>query len=311
MDLSKDLIKKIMDNNYRVPSDVNIEELTPQLIQKHGDPDSDTREGALEILYTWIVTGKYDNSTLIQLGNQFTTLLQTNLGESGTDSTFLRAFIALELRAILKFDQQCQDGEIEGRTSFLTSEIVHNWLEKAMIYYRGEKDYRAYVIGKGWVHSQAHGADLFGTFVRHYLIEKKDIGNIFTLLLEKAFSSTPQLFSGKEEYRIAAAFYSGLLRDLHSDDEIKELIRSFMSQFDSKGWGSFFKTPFVLNGFLNGEHFLHALYFMTKFGISRKGSRTHPYYGRSLLQRKSLLTFLAEAIQSIDHGSFYAQSDFD
>ncbi len=305
MELTSENIKKIIENDCQLPPEESIENITPLLIPKLGFPDSDSREGALEILYTWIMEGKYSDTALIQLGDQFCDLIQTNVGTFGEDSTFLRAFSALEICGILKFDDECALGNVENRISFLSPEIFTRWLEKAMNYYRQEKDYRSFIPEKGWAHSIAHGADLFRDFLKHHLIRKTDVIQILDLLLEKAFSSNNLLLKGKEDARIATAFYTGLLHQDLLFTDIQSLFNKFMTSYKNKGWFTWAQEPSASNGFLNGERFIYDLYFMLKFGISRKGSRSVPYYEQQIQFREELILLLENFIQILDNGSFY------
>ncbi|MFX1235494.1 MAG: hypothetical protein ACFFBY_13190, partial [Promethearchaeota archaeon] len=65
MELTIEQIRSIMDNNFQIPSESSLMEITPMLIEKLGAIDSDVREGCLEILYAWIMNGEYDDATLI------------------------------------------------------------------------------------------------------------------------------------------------------------------------------------------------------------------------------------------------------
>ena len=58
MELSIEQIKSIMENNFQIPSESSLMEITPVLIEKLGSIDSDIREGCLEILYAWIMNGR-------------------------------------------------------------------------------------------------------------------------------------------------------------------------------------------------------------------------------------------------------------
>lgn len=307
MELSKELILEILDNECRLPHNISLEEITPELIEKLGSTDSDSREGVLEILYSWIMDGKYDNQSLIEMGNHFCELIQMEVGKTEGDSVFLRAFTALELGGILKFDNLCHIGEIEGRSAFLSREIFEHWLKKAKNYYSMENDFRSLVPKKGWAHSVAHGADLFRDFAKHHLITKNDINEILTLLITKVFSPNSRLFTGKEEYRVATAVYTCLLQNLLPIKELKILLRNLTKNLEKKGWISVVNDPNALNGFLNGEHFCFALYFMVKFGISRKGSRSVAFYNRMIPYKDDLLILLEELISMLDNGSFYQQ----
>ena len=150
MELTIEQINSIMENDFQIPSDSSLKEITPVLIEKLGSIDSDIREGCLEILYAWIMNGEYDDTTLISLGDQLISWTHKGLGQEIPDLVFLRAFTALEVAGILVFDEQCEQGEIEGRNPFLTPEIVKRWFKTALDYYQQEKDYRSHVFNSPW-----------------------------------------------------------------------------------------------------------------------------------------------------------------
>ncbi len=309
MELTIEQINSIMENNFQIPLETSLMEITPKVIEKLGSIDSDIREGCLEILYAWIMNGEYDSQTLITLGDQLISLTHRGLEQEISDSVFLRAFAALEVAGILFFDEKCEKGEIEGRSAFLTPEIVQRWFITALEYYQQEKDYRAYVIGKGWAHSIAHGADLFKNFAKHRYIQKDEILQIFQVFKKKLASPSPLMFNGKEELRIASAVYTALLRNKLNIHEIKDWLFSIFDPFEEKKFWQFVDEPEKLNSFFHVERFFKDFYLMVKFGISRKGSYAHSYYDVSLRDQDEILKLLEQCILKVDKNSFYNNPD--
>jgi hypothetical protein len=309
MELTIEQIKSIMENNFQIPSETSLMEITSILIEKLGSIDSDIREGCLDILYVWIINGEYDDETLISLGDQLISLTHTGLGQEISDFVFLRSFAALGVAGILVFDERCEKGEIEGRNSFLTPTIVKRWFSTALEYYQQEKDYRSYVIGKGWAHSIAHGADLFREFAKHRLIQIEEILQIFQVFKKKLTLSSPILFNGKEELRIASAVYAALLRNKLNIHEISHWLSSILEPFKENNFWDFVNQPKKLNSYFHVERFFKDFYLMIKFGISRKGSRAKPYYDVSLQNRDELLKLLEQCILETDNNSFYYKPD--
>lgn len=309
MELTIDQIKSIIENNFQIPLESTLIEITPILIEHLGDINSDIREGCLDILYTWIMNGEYDNVALISLGDQLISLTHAGLGKEISDLVFLRAFVALEVAGILNFDEICEKGEIEGKNSFLTPEIVKRWFNTALEYYQQEKDYRSYVIGKGWAHSMAHGADLFRDFAKHRFIQKEEILQILQIFKQKLASPSPIIFNGKEELRIASAVYTALLRNKFKLHEIEEWLISIYDVIKEKRFWQYVEEPDKLNRFFNIERFFKDFYLMVKFGISRKGLFAHPYYNAPLPYRDEILKVLENCILEADHNSFYNKPD--
>jgi len=289
MELTIEQIKSIIDNDFEIPTESSLMKITSVVIDKLRSTNSDIREGCLEILYAWIMNGEYDNITLISLGDQLISLTHTGLDQELSDFVFLRAFTALEVAGILIFDELCERGEVERRNAFLTPEIVKRWFTTALEYYQQESDYRSYVIGKGWAHSIAHGADLFRNFARHRLIQKEQILQILQLFKQKLASPSPIIFTGKEELRIALAVYTAFLRNKLDIQEIDNWLSSLFVPFQEKPFWEFKEEPETLNAYFHVERFFKDFYFMIKFGICRKGSLADPYYDVSLQNRDELL----------------------
>jgi len=308
MELTIEQIKFITENNFQIPPESSLIEITPILIEKLGSTDSDIREGSLEILYAWIMNGEYDNSGLISLGDQFISLILKGLEEEKSDFVFLRSFVALEIAGILEFDGKCEKGEIKGRDSFLTPEIVKRWFNAVVEYYQQEKDYRSYVIGKGWAHSIAHGADLFRNFAKHRLIQKEEILQVLQTFKQKLSSPSIIVFKGKEELRIALAVYTALLRNILEIHEIKDWLSSIYDLFQGKHFWDFVKEPEKLNSYFHVYRFFKDFFLMIKFGISRKGFLAQPYYKVALKNRDKILKLLEQFIINLDD-TFYYKSD--
>jgi hypothetical protein len=95
----------IIHNDYAVPADQNIQNLTPELLVALGSPDPVLRdEIAYPILERWLNKDLYSSDELRAMINQLAHNLTVGLGEVGTDSAFLRAFSALMLAEIVYYD---------------------------------------------------------------------------------------------------------------------------------------------------------------------------------------------------------------
>ena len=154
-------ILSIVENDYTVPEGEDYHSFTSDLEIQLGSPDTDIRENSMEILYKWIVKGTYTDAELLEIGNQMVTNFSKGLGETETDSVFLRSFSALVLGGVINVDTMFSEGKIKGRKSFLTKEILDKWLDKTIEFFLGEQDLRGYILDKKWAHSLAHCSDLF------------------------------------------------------------------------------------------------------------------------------------------------------
>ena len=71
------------------------------------------------------------------MGAQMAHNLTVGIGESGTDTVFLRAFSALILATVIFRDEQCEAGIVEG-SSFLSEDEVRGWFEQGLTYLERE-----------------------------------------------------------------------------------------------------------------------------------------------------------------------------
>ncbi|WP_371806230.1 DUF2785 domain-containing protein [Candidatus Lokiarchaeum ossiferum] len=289
-------IKWIMENSFAVLPNSTLAEQTEILIDFLGSPVSDLREGALEILYAWIMKGNYSNDKLLILGDRLAKNLLIGIGERNTDTVFLRAFSALILEAIIDFDTNCASEEDVGRKPFLSKDQLLAYLQTSIHYYHDEKDTRGFAVGKGWAHSIAHGADLFGGFARHRFIGNHELHQILNLLKFKITEPTEEIYTSNEDFRISITVYVIFLRKILTLDEMSSWIQSVRAVYSKEKWSIYAKKKTSRNGFLNSRIFFHSFHLMLKFGINNQGFYTTPYYKNHLLDDHVPLSVLVEDI---------------
>jgi hypothetical protein len=142
--------------DFRVPADRRLADLTAELTELLGTPDSESRELALAVLCTWVERGVYDD-LLPGLGDGIATGLLSGIGERDTDSVFRRSFSALVVAEVIDRD---------SRKPRVNRAKVHEWGDKLATWFLMERDERGYVPGHGWAHAIAHGADALGALAR-------------------------------------------------------------------------------------------------------------------------------------------------
>lgn len=102
--LNKESVKAILDNECQLPAGADLDDLTSHLTINLGSTDAYVRENSMEILWTWGPAGRYSDDQLMGLGRHMAANLSVGLGESGTDTVFLRAFSALILAMVVIVD---------------------------------------------------------------------------------------------------------------------------------------------------------------------------------------------------------------
>ncbi|UYP45631.1 hypothetical protein NEF87_001916 [Candidatus Lokiarchaeum ossiferum] len=288
-------IKWIMENSFAVFPNSTLTEQTEILMDYLGSPVSDLREGALEILYEWIMKGNYSNEELLIMGDRLAKNLLVGIGEQNTDTVFLRAFSALILESIIDFDSKCALKEIEGRIPFLSKDQLLAYLKTSIQYYHDEKDTRGSVVDKGWAHSIAHGADLFGGFARHRFMDKQELNQILELIKFKITEPIEEIYTCNEDFRIAVTVYIIFMRKILAMDEMSSWIQSVRDVYPNR-WISYSGKIASRNGFLNSRIFFHSFHLLVKFGINNEGFYSTSFYKNHLLDDR---THLCEKIEDI------------
>ncbi len=306
MQSNSKIIQKILDNDYELPKNETIPSLTPILITALQATESIPRESALDILWTWILNGKYPNEALIALGNELTDIMQQGLGENHSDTVFGRAFAALILGTIIDFDEKCASGEVEGRTEFLIQIQVHSWFTQMEKYYLGERDYRGYIPVKEWGHSLAHGADLIRFFAQHRHLQDSDLKRLLDIIAQKLAQSAPMALKFHETKRIAVALYTIFLRKEISLEIIQNWLMTGSKKYIDERWTKFVNDVEINNARHNYETFLSNIYFLLKLGISENRSFAIPFYqNHSISNVPEILVCIEKIMHQMDHGVFF------
>ena len=125
--------------DFRVPADRTLSDLTAELTELLGTPDSELRELSLAVLCTSIERGVYDD-LLPGLGDGIATALLTGVGEQETDTVFRRSFSALVVAEVIDRD---------SRRPRVSRTKIHEWGDRLATWFLMERDERGWVDGKG------------------------------------------------------------------------------------------------------------------------------------------------------------------
>jgi len=151
----KQLLIEVKDNDYNVPSGVDVDSVIADMLKFIGHTDAELRDNLIYMTFVYWIEEK----GLVSVEKMKEILdiclsdshLFYGIGEKGTDSVFTRSFSALVIA--LAF---C----LHDESPFLTIDDVQTIKETVFRYINEEKDYRGYVDGKGLAHSVAHIADV-------------------------------------------------------------------------------------------------------------------------------------------------------
>jgi hypothetical protein len=308
--LNREEIQSIVDSNFEIPSGRDLALVTGDLLPLLGSTDSHLREGALEILGHWGEAGRYSDAELRAIGHRTADNLAVGLGESGTDTVFLRSFSALILEMVVQADDVRGLALGEGRKPFLTRDDVLDWYEIALAGFAGEEDFRGFVDGRGWAHALAHKADLLGTLARGRHLDASRLEKILTAMAEKLTRPAEVVLTFEEDHRLVRAVVHVLLRNEVQAEFLHTWIEQLSRMPDGRGWGAalgLHECDQAANrARVNVRNFLRSLYFVLLWGMRGPGDAAerdnpyHAYYDRPIDARDALLADIEQALRGMN-----------
>jgi len=252
----KQLIAELERANYTVPTELDFNAAIADMLHFVGDTDSDLREGIYKAFDTLNDNGAFSPD---QMRHILTTTLDDRhlflgIGESGTDTVFMRAFSSLII---------CVAFCMHDENPFLTSAEIQHVRGTVLRYISQEKDYCGYVPGKGWAHAIAHAADALANIAG--VDKATDIDGDYSIgregLLEildaiKMLAINPALvYDAEEDERLAEAAMYVIYTEVLSNDDMCSWIADFAKYIDRNTMPSdYFRK-------INQKHFLRSLYF--------------------------------------------------
>jgi hypothetical protein len=308
--LNREEIQSIVDSNFEIPSGRDLALVTGDLLPLLGSTDSHLREGALEILGHWGEAGRYSDAELRAIGHRTADNLAVGLGESGTDTVFLRSFSALILEMVVQADDVRGLGVSGDRAPFLTRDDVLDWYEIALAGFAGEEDFRGFVDGRGWAHALAHKADLLGTLARGRHLDASRLEKILTAMAEKLTRPAEVVLTFEEDHRLVRAVVHVLLRNEVQAEFLHSWVDQLARMPDGKTWGAVLGLhecdQAANRARVNVRNFLRSLYFVLLWGMRGPGDAAehdnpyHAYYDRPIDARDALLADIEQALRGMN-----------
>jgi hypothetical protein len=240
----------ISKSRYAIPEGENVFSLVRELNEFLGSPDPQLRDDlAYSIMDVWIVRRQQLTAPeLLSLAEQWQSNLKAEIGESSTDTVFLRSFSALCLAALAERDL---------RTPFLGEERYNSMLKSALEYLRAERDLRGFDPTKGWIHATAHTGDLLAFLAANPLLRAEDQPRILHAIAER-LSSAHEIFSYEEQDRLAFAVSSIVARQDFDSAAFHKWLAS-LDESDRQVWKNSPPDDNQLKTFQNNSYLLQAL----------------------------------------------------
>ena len=265
--------------DFRVPADRRLSDLTAELTELLGTPDSELRELALAVLCTWIERGVYDD-LLPGLGDGIATGLLTGVGERETDSVFRRSFSALVVGEVIDRD---------SRRPRVSRTKIHEWGDRLATWFLKERDERGWVEGQGWAHAIAHGADAFGALARSPHCGPGELLVVLDVIGDRVTRTPNAVWYSGETDRLAMTTLHVLRRGLVPDELVEGWLQRITTAARPRRDESGKADVYLQTG--NAAAFLRSLYLQLALGPAappRRSDlvlllvehlrRTHPAY---------------------------------
>jgi hypothetical protein len=216
--MDKEFWVSISNNEYAVPEGYSLENLTELLFSYLGSTNPELRDEIAYVVYAnWLKRDLYSGEAIQSHMDLLLSNLEKGIGETDSDTVFLRAFSILLLAEIVHND---------NKKSSLEKDQVTRILEKGLWYLQTECDPRGHVPAKGWAHALAHTADLLLVLGHNRNTEEADLLHMLNAVSDKIVHSTNHVYIHGEDDRLASAVIEILRRDLIPLERVEGWTRS-------------------------------------------------------------------------------------
>jgi Protein of unknown function (DUF2785). len=249
--MDKEFWVSIATNDYQIPDEYSLEQLTEVLFSYLGSTDPDLRDDIAYIVYAnWLKREMYSSETIRSHVQKLLSNLDTGIDEAESDTVFLRTFSLLLLAEIVHND---------NKKTLLKKAQIQDILKKGLWYLDAEKDPRGHILGKGWAHALAHTADLILVLARNRSIGEAELWSMLVTISSKIVNSSNHVYIHGEDERLANAVIEILRRDLVSLNQLEAWARSF-TEPDGRGWKGAYVDEERNRAFQNTRNLWRSIY---------------------------------------------------
>jgi hypothetical protein len=250
--MDKEFWTEIYKNKFEIPAGYGPAGLTRELFSYLGSSDPELRDDIGYTVYAnWLKQERYSVDDIRGHIRELLANLEKGIGETESNTVFLRAFSILFLAEIVHND---------NKRNFLEKPDIQNIFEKGTAYIRAENDPRGYIPVKGWAHALAHSADLMLVLAKNRHIEAEQLSKILNVIAEKIIGSTNYVYIHGEDERLAGAVIEVLRREMLSTAEVKNWALHFIKQ----DWKGAYTYEGKNRAFQNTRNLLRSVYLELK-----------------------------------------------
>lgn len=247
--MDKEFWTTLAKNDYAIPAGHTLDELRQTLFGYLSSTDPELRDDIAYIVYAnWLKREVFTKDEVRAHVDELLANLEKGIGETETDSVFLRTFSVLLLAEIVHND---------NKKPLLEKDQIQTILAKGLWYLVAEKDPRGHIPVKGWAHALAHTADLLLVLGKNRQAEKDDLEKILQGIANKLVQSTHWVYIHGEDDRLANAVMMTLQRDLVSTDFLGTWLKSFTEP--ERSWSGAYTDEGQAKAFHNSRNFLRSL----------------------------------------------------
>jgi hypothetical protein len=250
--MDKQFWVELYNNKCEIPDGHTLTELTRELFSYLGSTDPELRD---EIGYTvyanWLKQERYSAAEVRAHVQELLANLEKGIGETESDSVFLRTFSILFLAEIVHND---------NKHSFLEKADIQTIFEKGIAYLATEKDPRGFIHVKGWAHALAHTADLMMVLAKNHHLAAAELKQILDAVSGKMFRADRYMYIHGEDERLANAVTQVLHRSLLTMEELKTWALTFVGQ----DWKGAYMDESRNRAFQNTRNLLRSIYLALK-----------------------------------------------
>ena len=249
--MDKEFWVSIAGDDYKIPEGHTLENLTEVLFSYLGSTDPELRDDIAYVVYAnWLKQALYSADTLKSHIDKLLSNLDKGIGETVSDTVFLRAFSILLLAEIVHNDNKIQ---------FLDQQQIQLILAKGLWYLEAEQDPRGHIPVKGWAHALAHTADLFLVLALNPNTNEADHGNMLAAISDKMVHATNHVYIHGEDDRLAGAVIELMRRGLVSVEQLDSWTHS-LTEPDGGGWKGVYVEEERNRAFQNTRNLLRSIY---------------------------------------------------
>jgi hypothetical protein len=247
--IEKEFWGSIVKNDYKIPEGYTLEDLTDTLFGYLGSIDAELRDDIAYTVYAnFLKREMYSHDEVHAHVDVLLANLEKDIGETETDSVFLRTFSVLFLAEIVHND---------NKKSLLDEDVIQSVLAKGLWYLDAENDPRGHIPVKGWAHALAHTADLMLVLGRNRQTTKDDLEKILLGISNKLVHSTNWIYIHGEDERLANSVMAILGRNLVSIEFLKDWLKSFTEP--EKSWNGAYTGKGQARAYHNVRDFLRSV----------------------------------------------------